>query len=104
MTNIESVAYARRHDGVLCHLHISSRAFPLVTFPYIYESDHAWADIGSFHQKSPVDPATEPEFIQSYMVCREFCADDFGNKFFRNKLYFREDRGQIQKVHFSFLK
>ena len=45
VTNIESVAYARRHDGVLCHLHISSRAFPLVTFPYIRESDHAWADI-----------------------------------------------------------
>jgi len=45
VTNIESVAYARRHDGVLCHLHISSRAFPLVTIPYIRESDHAWADI-----------------------------------------------------------
>ena len=45
VTNIESVASARRHDGVLCHLHISSRAFSLVTFPYIRESDHAWADI-----------------------------------------------------------
>ena len=44
MANIESVAYIYRHDSVLYHLHISSRAFLSVTFPYKWENGHARAD------------------------------------------------------------
>ena len=47
-----------------------------------------------------VDPATTPKFIETFSICREFFADHFDNNFFQNKFCFREDKGQIRKVHF----
>ena len=55
---------------------------------------------GYLHRKSPVDPATTPKFIETFSICRELFADHFDNNFFQNKFCFREDKGQIRKVHF----
>jgi hypothetical protein len=47
--------------------------------------------MGSRH----VDPATTSESIETFRVCRVFCAYHFGNKFFPARMYFYKNRGQI---------
>jgi len=42
-----------------------------------------------------VDPATTSESIETFRVCRDFCADYFGNKFVKVRPCFRIDIGQI---------
>ena len=60
--------------------------------------------IGSFHRKSPVDPATTLKSIETFRVCREFFADHFDHQIFQNKFCFRKDIGKIRKVHFYFFQ
>jgi hypothetical protein len=42
-----------------------------------------------------LDPATTSKSTETSSVFRAFCVDHFGNKFFRVRLYFHKDTGQI---------
>jgi hypothetical protein len=55
---------------------------------------------GYIHGISPVDPVTISKPIETFRVCRTFCADHFGYKFFRVRVYFQNDMGQILLMHF----
>jgi hypothetical protein len=51
-----------------------------------------------------VDSATSSEFDETFRVCREFCAEHFGNKVFKFWFYFDKNIGEILKMGFHFLQ